>query len=126
MDNPNWYKSLNKSKLTPPDFVFSIVWNILYLMITISFIIYIRDKPTQFGIIFFIIQIILNLSWSPVFFGFKNIKLAFYIIILLVISLFLTIINFYKTNKLSSYLLLPYLLWVLLAIYLNYYIIINN
>lgn len=121
-----WYKTLNKSKLTPPDFVFPIVWNILYLMIIISFIIYLRDKPTTIGITLFIIQMILNLSWSPVFFTKKDTKLAFYIIILLIIFLVLTIINFYNTNKLSSYLLLPYLIWVLLASYLNYYIISNN
>ena len=124
-DKP-WYKSLNKSKLTPPDYVFPIVWTILYLMIITSFVIYLSGNKTTLGIILFCIQMALNLSWSPVFFKFKKPKIALVIVGLMWISILGTIISFNLTNPLASYLLIPYLVWVSLATYLNYYIVANN
>ena len=122
------YNKLIKSKLTPPSYIFGIVWPILYLMIFLSFMFYIlsSNKKSIYVIILFIIQIILNLSWSPVFFRFNKIKIAFIIIILLWLSILGLIINFYKINQLASYLLIPYFIWVTFATYLNLFIILNN
>lgn len=125
-ENKDWYEQLVKSKLTPPNYVFPIVWSILYLMIIASFIIYLTGTKTTTGIILFCIQTGLNLAWSPVFFKWKNPKLALVIVGLMWLFILFTIISFHSTNPLASYLLIPYLIWVSLATYLNYYIVANN
>jgi benzodiazapine receptor len=122
----NWYNKLNKSVLTPPPIVFSIVWTILYLTIIASFVVYLRNKPALLGIVFFLIQLGLNLSWTPVFFRLKRINLSLLIIILTWIFILLTMFVFYQTSRLSAYLLIPYVLWVSFAIYLNAYIVNRN
>lgn len=126
MQNSLWYYSLNKSPLTPPEAVFPIAWTILYIMIALSLFFYIKDGLRQEKIIplvIFITQIILNLLWTPVFFESHNIKLAFFIIIALIILVFINIILFYKKSKTAAFLLVPYFLWLIFAAYLNYEII---
>ena len=125
-----WYNKLNKSVLTPPDYIFSIVWIFLYLVIFLSFSIYIKeyrdDLDYKLGLLFFIIQLMLNLSWSTIFFKYKNISKAYNILILIIIFVNLTIYYFRKIDVIASKLLIPYNLWLYLALYLNYYIIKNN
>ncbi len=126
MQNSLWYYSLNKSPLTPPAAVFPIAWTILYIMIALSLFFYIKDGLRQEKIIplvIFITQIILNLLWTPVFFESHDIKLAFFIIIALIILVFINIILFYKKSKTAAFLLIPYFLWLIFAAYLNYEII---
>lgn len=74
MQNMDWYASLIKPPLTPPDQVFMIVWPVLYAMIGISFLIFLKTKETQkksAGIFAFVVQAGLNLLWAPFFFRFK-------------------------------------------------------
>lgn len=126
MQDSLWYYSLNKSPLTPPAAVFPIAWTILYIMIALSLFFYIKDGLRQEKIIplvIFITQIILNLLWTPVFFESHDIKLAFFIIIALIILVFVNIILFYKKSKTAAFLLIPYFLWLIFAAYLNYEII---
>ena len=125
----NWYSALIKPPFTPPAWIFAPAWIILYILIFASFIIMLTTKTNErkAGAIFiFIAQLILNLSWSPAFFVLQNPPLAFGIIILLLISIILTIIAFYKISKLSAYLLIPYLLWVIFATYLNFGLMVLN
>ena len=126
MVKSEWYNNLKKSSLNPPDYTFSIVWPILYIMIFTSFIYYIRLKPDWIGIIIFIIQIGLNLSWSPVFFESQSPGYALIILIIMWLSILINIIYVYKTAPTSSYLLIPYFIWVTFASYLNYFIAVNN
>ena len=122
----SWYYNLKKSSLTPPNYVFPIVWSILYIMIFYSFYLYLIGENTTTGIILFIIQLVLNLSWSPVFFNQKDPKTALNIVVIMWLFILATIISFNNTNKLASYLLIPYFIWTTLATYLNYYIVSNN
>lgn len=118
-----WYNTLNKPAFTPPSWVFAPAWTVLYLMIFLSFMIFIMTKTMQdktLGVSLFLVQLILNFLWSPVFFYWKNITLSFVIIILLLGFLLMTIINFYKISKWSAILLIPYFLWICYATYLNY------
>ncbi len=124
----NWFNNLHKPILAPPAWIFKPVWIILYITIMISIILYIfkNGDDKKIGYIYFSIQLILNLLWAPVFFVFKNIFLAFLIIILMDIFIFLTMKKFYKVSKMSAVILLPYFLWVLFASYLNLgYLILN-
>ena len=129
MQNMEWYHSLNKPPLNPPDWIFAPVWTILYITIALSFILYMKggySKEKLKGIVLFIIQLILNLIWTPIFFVKQNIILAGIVCILLLIFVLLTIIQFHKSSKISAYLLIPYFLWLLVAAYLNIGIIILN
>ncbi len=118
-----WYNSLNKPALNPPNWIFAPMWGIIYFLMFCSFLLMIYSdtnidkKP---AIILFVTQLLLNFSWSPIFFYFHNIKLAFVIIFFLNLFLILTIISFFKISKISAILLIPYLLWLIFATYLNF------
>jgi tryptophan-rich sensory protein len=125
----NWYNTLNKPPLTPPSVVFAPAWTILYILIFISLIIFLTTKTFEkktFGIVLFVIQMALNLLWPQVFFYWHNMEFAFVIIILLVVFVLATIMQFYKVSKISAFLLIPYFLWLLFATYLNWGFLIVN
>ena len=122
-----WYDTLNKPFLNPPAEIFKPVWIILYITIFISLILYTKQRNRNIkGYVFFIIQLVLNLIWVPLFFGMHNIAAALADIILLDIFLLLTIKEFYKVSKTAALFLVPYFLWILFAFYLNFSILINN
>lgn len=117
-----WYKSLNTPLLLPPYWLFAPVWIILYLMIFASFWIFFRTKSAvkkTLAFSFFTVQLLLNFIWSTVFFTLTDIQGALIIVIFMWLFIVFTIIEFYRISKLSAYLLIPYLLWVSFAIYLN-------
>lgn len=119
---PTWYVFLNKPFFSPPNWLFGPVWTILYTLIGISFyLIWINAKKKDgWAIKFFIFHLVLNSLWSIIFFGQKNLGLAFFEIILMWSSIVYMIIKYKRINKWSSYLLIPYLLWVSFASLLNY------
>ena len=124
-----WYKSLTKPVLTPPAKVFAVAWVILYTLITISFILYSKSGLTKKDIIpllLFFTGLILNFSWSFIFFVKHEILLGAFTIIGMIFLLVPNIILFYKKDKLSGILLIPYLVWLFFALYLNFGIYINN
>jgi len=125
----NWYKNLNRSKLSPPSWVFGIVWPILYLLMTVSFLIVQRNKkcfPFCSPLVFFIIQLGFNLIWTTLFFKMKLPLLALVDLMLTIIFTFITYYQFNTISKLGSYLLLPYMMWICFAFYLNLHIVIYN
>ncbi len=116
---PTWYAFLNKPTFSPPNWLFGPVWTILYTLIGISlYRIWVKNKKGSLKLFFF--HLFLNAIWSPIFFGLKNLGLAFFVIILMDISLIVIIKNFYKLNKNASLILIPYLLWISFASFLNY------
>ena len=127
---PGWYASLNKPEFNPPNWIFSPVWITLFLLMGISlYIIWsskikISYKKTAF--IFFGVQLLLNVLWSIIFFGFQAPFYAFIEIILLWFSILITIIVFYRISRPAAYLLVPYILWVSFAAVLNFFIFILN
>jgi len=117
-----WYDSI-KPSITPPGWVFPVVWNILFLLIALSLYFNWR-KGLNFKIkLIYSLNFILNILWSYLFFTLKNVKLAFLDLILLEFSIIYLIFLSYKNNKTSAYLLIPYLLWVGFAGILNYLIL---
>jgi tryptophan-rich sensory protein len=121
--NTDWYDSI-KPSITPPGWVFSIAWNFLFVLI--SFSLYFawmssKDKQQKKKVaLVFGINFILNILWSVLFFGLKLLQLAFIEIIILWISILAMILITRTISKKSSWLLLPYLLWVGFASVLNY------
>lgn len=120
---PTWYVTLNKPVFSPPNWVFGPVWTILYILMGISlYLVWLKKKvPTIFWV-----QLALNAVWSIIFFGMKNPTLAFIDIIALWVSIVLTIKAFSKINKLAGNLLIPYLIWVSFASFLNLAIVVLN
>ena len=129
MYNREWYNSLQKSPLTPPNWVFGVAWTILYILLICSFILTVINKKCKSfckPLIFFVIQLILNLLWTTIFFKWKKIIIAFIVIIVIIILTIITIILMRKITKIGAYILIPYVLWLCFASYLNGYIIANN
>lgn len=124
-----WFDTLNKPFLSPPDWLFTPVWIVLYILITTSLFIFLSNgmsKEKRVPLIFFFTQLALNFAWVPVFFNMQNIGGALIIIIFMYIFLLLTIITFFKHSKTASILLIPYLLWISFAAYLNFsYLVLN-
>ena len=128
MYNSIWYQNLTRPALSPPNWIFTPIWSILYILIFTSLAIYIQSyvPDKKIGYVYFIIQMLLNIFWSPVFFGLKNIIGALTIVILLDIFVILTIIKFFQASKIAGIILIPYLIWILFATYLNFgYLILN-
>lgn len=117
-----WYSSLHKSNLTPPAIVFPIVWSILYAMLALSgwsLWQQRRHPKATIAIGFYSAQMILNWSWSVLFFNFHLIALGFYCIILIALLTLITIFITKNNFKFSSIMLVPYFIWLIFASYLN-------
>lgn len=121
--NSDWYDSIRPS-ITPPNYVFPIAWNILFFLIALS--IYFawvsakNAKQKKIIIAIFGINLTLNILWSVLFFGLKNPLFGFIDIIAVWLSILIAILILAKINKISAYLLIPYLLWVSFASIINY------
>lgn len=114
------YDILTKPPFSLPNNLFSVVWGILYLTMGVSLLLYLRSDYNNEGLLLFAIQLFLNFSWSIVFFNFKAFLAAFILLVVLFIFVALTVSNFYKVKKLSGILLIPYLLFLIYAGYLNF------
>ena len=121
------YNYLVNPSLSPPSYLFPIVWSILYLLIGISYYIYRKNNnDDSLTIRLYYIQLILNYLWSIIFFTLKLRTLAVIWIIVLAITIIYLMIRFYKEERTSFYLFIPYILWVLFATYLNIGIVVLN
>lgn len=121
------YNSLNKPALSPPSIIFPIMWTILYILMGISYGI-LKDKALldkKVSNVYYI-QLFVNALWSIFFFVFKWRLFSFIWLILLVLLVVAMIILFYKKNKLSGILQIPYLVWILFASYLNLFVYLLN
>lgn len=119
----SWYAVLNKPSFNPPNYIFGPVWSVLYIFMGISLYLVWNEPESpkrDSAIRLFIIQFILNISWSFIFFHEHEIFLAFIDILLMWIFLFFTIIPFFKIKSLAGWLLIPYICWVSYAIVLNF------
>lgn len=122
----SWYIALIKPPFNPPSWVFGPVWTSLYLLMGVSLYLVWIKKYDKNAFTFFGIQLVLNALWSVLFFGLRSPLFAFIEIIFLWIAILITIFYFYRINKISAYLLLPYILWVSFAVILNLAIFILN
>jgi tryptophan-rich sensory protein len=127
---PTWYANLKKPFFAPPNWVFAPVWTTLYLLMGISlFIVWntgVEKSSVRKSIAIFSIQLLLNAFWSYLFFGLKSPLLGLIEITAMWFMILLTIFSFSKVSRKAALLLVPYLMWVSLASYLNYSILILN
>ncbi len=148
-----WYSLLKKPSFNPPDWIFGPVWTTIYILMGISLYLvwekkfipvkeiniknkkpwqkisekFLSGKWQQLNIILiFAVQLILNIAWSVIFFGWHNPGVAFFALIMLWVAILFTIINFGRVSKISAILLIPYILWVSFAGFLNFIIWVIN
>ncbi len=121
---PNWYAHLEKPSWNPPSWIFGPVWTILYVMMGIAFFLFWKSKYHDLfrksGMVLYIVQLVLNLAWSVLFFNLHQMGLAFADIVLLWLAIYLTIFFFGKISPMAAWLMIPYICWVSFAAVLNY------
>jgi len=123
-----WYVGLQRSILTPLNYIFPIAWTALYIMIATAGWLLWSNKDLKHSIaiktskIFYILQIILNWLWSPLFFYYHFTGVALLCIILIISFTTIVIYKAYNELSLASILLIPYVAWSSFACYLNFYI----
>lgn len=119
----SWYGNLVKPALNPPSWVFGPVWTLLFVLMGVAaFIVYNygwKKMEVKIALSIFGFQLILNTLWSIIFFGLQNPGLAFLELVLLWMAILFSIISFYRVSKKAAYLLIPYIMWVSFAGYLN-------
>ena len=122
-----WYSELIQSNYNPPDWIFAPVWTTLYLMMTLAIWFYWHSKNREMNTIYiYFIHIVVNTTWSIIFFAFHKLFMAFIVLIILIILIVLLIARFRRVNMLSYYLMIPYLLWCFYALFLNFNLLILN
>jgi tryptophan-rich sensory protein len=122
---PDWYASLEKPSFSPPNWLFAPVWTFLFLLMGITLYMIWQAYPkkqAKSALLFFLIQLGLNILWSVIFFGLKSPLIAFVEIVILWLAILLTMIKTFEVSKVAGYLLVPYILWVNFAAVLNYFL----
>ena len=125
-----WYLTINKPSFNPPNQIFAPVWTTIFILMGISsYLVWKQRKLTanyNLAVGVYILQLILNLGWSFLFFYQQQIGFALAEIFVLLAIIIANAIIFYKINKVAGWLFVPYILWVSFASYLNYSIYILN
>ncbi|WP_226018627.1 TspO/MBR family protein [Novosphingobium sp. FKTRR1] len=120
-DNP-WFAALVKPALYPPPLAFPIVWSILYVMMGLALALVCSARGARgqgLAVTAFVVQLLVNLAWSPAFFMMHQISLALGLIVALAVALLVTTVLFWRVRRVAGMLLLPYLAWVCFASSLN-------
>ena len=121
-------QAVNQPALSPPSWIFPVVWTILFLMMgTASYIIAVSKHPARKKALgAYALQLALNFLWPVLFFNLKAYLISFFWIILLWLLVWLTFTRFFKINNTAGKLLIPYLLWLVFAAYLNFGVYLLN
>lgn len=125
----SWYDGLSKSTLTPPGWVFSIVWSILYVLLAVAGWALWRQREhieIRPALYLYLSQLLMNWAWTPLFFQFHWIGFSLIWIVILTTLTFFTMYSIKNKKNWISLLLIPYFIWLLFATYLNYSIWVLN
>jgi benzodiazapine receptor len=124
-----WYSTLAKPELNPPNWVFGPVWSILYAFMAVAaWRIWEKRKNKQApqALVVYAVHLVINVLWSVAFFGFHAPMLALGVIVVLLLFVVYLTVSFYRIDRLAGLLFIPYLAWVLFAVYLNLSIALIN
>lgn len=124
------FETINKPALSPPGWLFPVVWTVLFILMGIaSYLVLVSGKPQMEinrALVIYGIQLIFNFFWSIFFFNFSLYLFSFIWLVLLWLLILATTVLFYRISKPAGYLMIPYLLWVTFAGYLNFQIYLLN
>jgi tryptophan-rich sensory protein len=118
-----WFAALAKPELMPPGWAFGLAWTILYILMALAFAIVLHARGARgrgAAIATFLVQLALNLVWSPLFFRAHQVGQALVLILVLSLLVAVTTALFWRIRRFAGVLLLPYLCWLAFATYLNY------
>ena len=122
-----WYSMIAKPSFNPPEWVFAPVWTTLYIAMSVAiWLIWINPKRVEKIIYIYFIHLLINGSWSIFFFGLHLILVSLIVIAIIIFFVVWLIKLYYPINKFSSFLMVPYLIWLSYAFVLNFYIFILN
>ena len=124
-----WYADADKVSWTPPDVVFGPAWSVLYVLMAVAaWLVWRRGgwAPARPALTLYIVQLALNAAWTPVFFSGRLVWVALAIIVALDVVLIATAVAFWRHSRVASWLLGPYITWVLFATTLNLGIAVLN
>lgn len=115
------YSSIVRPPLSPPAWLFPVVWTVLYILMGAAAYLVTVSGDTEAGAALraYAVQLFLNFIWSPIFFVMQNYGLALLVLILLLVAVIITAVRFCRIDSRAGWLLLPYILWLLFAGYLN-------
>ena len=122
-----WYSTIIKPDFNPPDWIFAPIWIALYIGMSVAaWLIWINPERKERIIYIYFIHLLINGSWSLFFFALHLILVSLIIIALIIFFVIWLIKLYYPINKISSFLMIPYLIWLSYAFVLNFYIFILN
>lgn len=126
--NMNIYDKINEPPLSPPAWLFPVVWSILFILMGVSAaMVYNENSPqTDNALFVYAVSLVLNFAWTIFFFNLQSFLVSFIILLALWVSILLTIILYFRINKVAAWLQIPYLIWVAFAGYLNLAIVFLN
>lgn len=122
----DWYPTLTKPALAPPDWVFGPVWTVLFTLMGVAVWLIWREitgpdgDAARLALVAFAVQFVVNVAWSAAFFGLRSIEAGLVVIAVLWVAIVVTLALFYRVDHRAAVLLVPYLAWVSFAAYLNY------
>lgn len=120
-DSMELYGLVEQPPLSPPGWLFPIVWTVLFLLMGVAaYLVWMRDSTGRNGALtLYGLQLAFNFGWTLIFFNLQNYGFAFFWLLALWVLILLTTIRFFKETRAAGWLMLPYLLWVTFAAYLN-------
>ena len=122
-----WYYNLVKPELSPPNWIFGPVWTALYIMMSAAaWLAYKRSKHSNKILVVYFVHLLINASWSYIFFHYKQIFLASFVISIIIFFILYLMVLYSRYSKPSVVLMLPYFAWSTFALYLNSTIYILN
>ena len=123
----DWYSELDKAPWTPPGWVFGAAWTTIMICFTFYMGILLRRAKTKQKVrSLYILQLVLNITWNPIFFYYQFPSIALVVIITLTLLIFYFLLNYRKTLGWYSILIVPYVVWLCIATSLNLYILMSN
>ena len=118
LTDPGSYKTFSKPIFSPPGWLFPIVWSILYLLMGIGYYVAKNSGLSKEGENYYLIQLILNLLWSFIFFSLRWFFISSIWIVVLLYFVYKMYKSFLQTKKVAGYMQLPYIIWLFIALYL--------
>jgi tryptophan-rich sensory protein len=118
-----WFDALQKPGLMPPGWVFGVAWTILYILLGLSLAMILHARGARgrkLAVGLFVVQLLMNYAWSPLFFAAHQVEPAFVLIVLMIIAAALTALLFARIRRTAGLLMLPYLAWLFFAAYLTW------
>ena len=118
-----WYAALVRPGITPPDWVFPVAWSALYVLMGLALAMIINARGSRLrglGIALFVVQLLLNLAWSPLFFGMHQVSSALILLVAIFVAALVTTLVFGRIRSAAAWLMAPYLVWLCFAGVLNW------